>query len=422
VKVKLLCGVFAFALLAVCPNTGQTSVDFCSNAKTTAIYFVNGVWNTVDQAEMGRVALVKAYAETLKTIYPDQVFEFKLAYNYHVDKVRDVIEVIGQKIVEINAPQVSRTSPEVYFAMYMSLRNVQLLFPPEAQPIILTIEEFLAARITAEVNSSALIQKYETDLLEGKRVLLVAHSQGNMFANDAMAALSNEFPQSIGMIGVASPAKLLYGDSTYYTAHDDRVINALRALFPVLDSNVDNDPGIFGDHRDFSNHQFIESYFSSKLVSRRLIDEDLASRIVDMVFPYTYLGSGAITVTLTWGAEPDVDLHIFEPDGNHVYYWNMTGSFGYLDLDDVTGFGPEHYYVPCGSDGLGTYQVGVNYYRGYGPETAQIQISTSDGKTRTFIQDLSESHGSAGDSRPYIVAFIDVSLDADGKRVYVVRQ
>jgi hypothetical protein len=414
--------VFFSIVLFIFPSR-TISVDFCSDAKTTSIYFVNGIWATRANAEKGRIVIEKIYKQKLENQYPSQTFEFKLAYNYHIDTVRDVIEVIGQKIAEINNPGVSRVSPEVYFAMYTALQNFKEVMPLGADPIILTIEEAIAARITAEVNSSALIQKYESDMLEGKRVLLIAHSQGNMFAGDAMEALSDEFGESIGMIGVASPAARLYGNqSTYYTAHDDRVINLLRTLFPVLRSNVDNDPGIFNDPRDFSNHQLIRSYLLEGLASRSLIDADVSAKISQLVFPYAYLGSGAITVTLTWGAEPDVDLHIIEPNGNQVYYGNMSGLCGYLDLDDITSYGPEHYYVSCGGIREGTFKIGVNYFRGYSPEVAQIQVSTSDGITRTFRQDLPVSHGSSGNSSPIIVAFIDVSIDAGGNYIYNVHQ
>ena len=49
---------------------------------------------------------------------------------------------------------------------------------------------------------------------------------------------------------------------------------------------------------------------------------------------------------LTWGASPaDIDSHLRTPDGTHVFY-SAKGSltvapFASLDVDDVTGFGPE---------------------------------------------------------------------------------
>lgn len=39
-----------------------------------------------------------------------------------------------------------------------------------------------------------------------------------------------------------------------------------------------------------------------------------------IIKPLQYLGKGNITVQLKWDSQPDVDLHIWEPTGNHVYY------------------------------------------------------------------------------------------------------
>lgn len=47
---------------------------------------------------------------------------------------------------------------------------------------------------------------------------------------------------------------------------------------------------------------------------------------------------------MTWDEKPDVDLHIFEPNGVHIYYRNKQGEIGYLDVDDTSSYGPEHYF------------------------------------------------------------------------------
>ena len=43
---------------------------------------------------------------------------------------------------------------------------------------------------------------------------------------------------------------------------------------------------------------------------------------------------------MTWDEKPDIDLHIFEPNGIHIYYSNKKGKIGYLDVDDVSSYGP----------------------------------------------------------------------------------
>ena len=76
-----------------------------------------------------------------------------------------------------------------------------------------------------------------------------------------------------------------------------------------------------------------------------------------------------LTVSLTWddGAS-DLDLHILEPGGRHIYY-NRKGESGtpYLDHDNTDGFGPEHYIIEYGAKAYrgtleGTYKIRVHYY------------------------------------------------------------
>ena len=60
----------------------------------------------------------------------------------------------------------------------------------------------------------------------------------------------------------------------------------------------------------------------------------------------TLPSANAATMRLTWGANPrDIDSHLLTPDGTHVFYssqGSLTGGpFASLDVDDVTGFGPE---------------------------------------------------------------------------------
>ncbi len=60
----------------------------------------------------------------------------------------------------------------------------------------------------------------------------------------------------------------------------------------------------------------------------------------------TLPSSNGATMRLTWGASPsDIDSHLRTPDGSHVFYsskGSLTAApFASLDVDDVTGFGPE---------------------------------------------------------------------------------
>ena len=100
-----------------------------------------------------------------------------------------------------------------------------------------------------------------------------------------------------------------------------------------------------------------------------------------------------LTITLEWDdGSSDVDLHVLEPGGRHIFYANMGGnSTPYLDRDNTVGYGPEHYIVNYGFQAAsgtleGTYKIRVHYYRNRLPEfvrsirwTVRVEGSTQEG-------------------------------------------
>ena len=49
-----------------------------------------------------------------------------------------------------------------------------------------------------------------------------------------------------------------------------------------------------------------------------------------------------VVITLTWNSPTsDLDLHVWNPANEHCYFANREVRDGFLDIDDVNGFGPE---------------------------------------------------------------------------------
>jgi hypothetical protein len=274
-----------------------------------------------------------------------------------------------------------------------------------------SVEQFLNTFHAEILETQQLVEEFvllhiQNSIDHGRTVIVVSHSQGNLYANRMFSALSSTERQYVRLYSVATPADYVGTSGTltpYVTRDDDFVINLLRLLSSALPGNYK----IAEDSSDWLNHGFIEAYLSDAGISNQMVQEiaelaeELSSVSLDPI-----AGTGIITVTLTWGSNPDVDLHVIEPEGGaHVCYWNEVGTHGTLDVDDTSSYGPENYIVPCDQIVSGKFRVYVDYYSGFYPETATVVINAC-GSIRTFQRNL------ASDDEPYYaVADIDVTTE-----------
>jgi len=256
---------------------------------------------------------------------------------------------------------------------------------------------------------------YKNAIDEGKKIILVAHSQGNLFGNQAHSLLNSQEKQSFGMVSVANVDNNVLGNTTaeaaYTTLIDDKVISALIAIqlnLPTSPMNP-NTENLTASENPWG-HSFIGSYMVAGSVSETQITGDILTVLDNLTTPYQTVKPGIITVSLTWGDAPDIDLHVYEPNGTHVSFFNMQGISGALDRDDRSRYGPEHYHVPtCDTLEEGIYEIALDYFKGDVPEIATIQIEAGQ-LVRTFQVSMSSSYFGS-DWYPVQVANIRVLED-----------
>lgn len=107
-----------------------------------------------------------------------------------------------------------------------------------------------------------------------------------------------------------------------------------------------------------------------------------------------------LTITLTWETDGnDVDLHIYDPQGNHAYYSNKLGiPGGELDLDDTNGYGPETFTMESATPGQWT--VKVRYYSAHGVTSnvpVTVRISKREGAPQVFTHTFTPEQASYDD-------------------------
>jgi len=380
----------------------ETCVASICDTKETQIFFGNGIKTTEDGAFDSR-NILKQY---LQKVLPKEEFElldFKVAYNDTHTLPLDLLE----STIQILSGNTSR-----FWRFFWGLEIMPDWF---ADKFILLSSAIDRSSLVTTDSLKKHVNTYKTKIAEGKKVLLVAHSQGNLFGNQAYNLLNSRERQSFGMVAVANiDNNVLGGDSPYTSLQNDKVILALRAAQIVLPSqpmapNTEN----LAPAEDFLGHFFIQSYMADGSISADKITQQVITSLDTLATPAQIVESGVITVSLTWGSEPDVDLHVYEPNGMQVFWYNLEGHSGAIDRDDRSGYGPEHYTVPsCDTLERGVYHVALDYFKGDGPEVATLQIEAGL-LVRTYeIAMPSDVYGSA--DHPELLANILVKNSENG--------
>lgn len=367
-----------------------------NNDKNISIFFGNGMFTDRDVADSGLAKLQIKLKDSLSSQTVDyQKVDYAVSYNQNEFWALQLLEVAVQQNIDN------------WSSFWNFLAGVEIApdWFQEAMGDVATSFDRFSYVVDGDLQNH--VQKYRAEISEGKKVLVVSHSQGNFYSNRAYGNVNSN---SFGIVSVATPANQVAGGGSYMTLTNDLVMHSVRIIDPLtLPANFTNT----NDSGDWTGHGFIESYLNGDITGPKLVEYVLAT-LDRLPLPPKTSQDGIITVTLEWGAEPDVDLHVFEPNGTHVFYANKNGPSGYLDVDDVSSYGPEHYYVGCATLEEGTYKIGVNYYYGRAPETAKVQISSGD-VVRDYSTTLSQSVGGSGNNSPISVASIEVSKNQDGE-------
>ncbi|MCB0317235.1 MAG: hypothetical protein KDD56_00655 [Bdellovibrionales bacterium] len=267
-----------------------------------------------------------------------------------------------------------------------------------------------ASEITALKNQITL------DIQSGRKVILVGHSQGNKLIESVLAGLGSdgdgELDDSVGVTAIAptfnfsSPEN--YGDFSAFTMSGDLTTDVNNSPSSNISNSLSTDSNISPETHRFLQNDFVISYLGDS-TNAESIFEAISSQAENIENPREFLGQGFFQVSLSWDIDGDIDLHMFEPNGTHVFWSNKTGIVGQLDRDDIPGDGPENYFV-CNRSSMetGTYRVQVNNYGGTIGTKATITVR---GKFSTETYLVTMDAPNAGST---LLDVVDVEYGSDG--------
>lgn len=388
-KTRVLLLSFALALSSPMTFAEEGSSDLCSDPGI-AFAFFNGVQTTPIDAQHAKNEFIRLFGETSPA---GETIKYEVLYNYS-EGFEDFVETFEQRLKEQEGILEGRF--ELFFE---ALRGggpwwdqMQRVTSSAAGVLVGLVEWYetetlnnlttLIGNPPTSANYAEHRARIENWTLEGKKLLFVAHSQGNLFANAAYDfALTKVSSDSVKVVHIAPASPTLRGPHTL--ADLDLVINGLRpfgTVAPVTDSipgYLDRPPGVTG-HKDILGHGLLEIYMNEGLAVSERVFGHVVSALNTLVAPEAQAVPGFITATLTWDGAGDVDLHTLEPTGAHVFFANPAGHSGYLDVDNIVGLGPEHYYASCDPNQLrlGEYRFAIANYKRAEGRTATVQIAS----------------------------------------------
>ncbi|GAM56898.1 hypothetical protein JCM19231_2046 [Vibrio ishigakensis] len=166
------------------------------------------------------------------------------------------------------------------------------------------------------------------------------------------------------MISIGSPASFVVKNGAHTTLVSDKTMARIPGSLPGNVVNFPDEPNPF----DETGHYFTESYMAENSPSKIKILNDLETQANELDNYGLEQEVLAWSSSLSWTGynsdtleETSIHLHVFEPDGNHIYP-NNTFGLGRLNLDDEDNGGPVHYQQFCEDVVPGEYLVGLNYF------------------------------------------------------------
>jgi hypothetical protein len=233
-----------------------------------SIYYINGIDTNRDQAASDMRALRRQLIREFGGSLPENI---NVAYVYNPTaggKRVDFIEALSQKIVD--------------FEIGLLLRNFGRASALERQAVLEVIQDAIAEDPSASVVANHIAAFRRDVFRENRKLIIVPHSQGNLFANFEYAALDADEQQSVKIVSVATPSSFTASNGTHTTDVEDAVIRLVPLARPANVANLTFFPLPARYYLDVFGHSFKRWYLFTNAPSQRKIHSDIKNALAEL--------------------------------------------------------------------------------------------------------------------------------------------
>lgn len=202
-KIVLLLSLFSVASFANLPKIDECKSD---------LYYANGILIQKSKFEAEKIWEEKALALLSNTPeFSKNIQEYKVAYNHSDGVVSDLFESFIQKTEA--EPELKVTWEAFKLFVGLKLKKADDLLG-------------LAESVNSSIESYDLteqVKAYKDSIKNGHGVIVISHSQGNLFTNRAYARLDDWMKPYFNNMGVATPAHEVASGGPYVTFDNDPI-------------------------------------------------------------------------------------------------------------------------------------------------------------------------------------------------------
>ncbi|MDR1614891.1 MAG: hypothetical protein LBS26_04895 [Campylobacteraceae bacterium] len=249
---KKILFLLLFGLSSIYAIVDERKIDF---------YYGNGVWNTRKIADDSRMELKRFIINDIKPAVP---YSVKLSYNYHITDAYDLLEVYYQ---------LQREGQILFDDGFFAMLIGRLAKHPFFSVLIEQLINIISADVANIENENLdwMVDDYQRSIKDGHRVILVSHSQGNLFGVRAYDKLDSWQKRYFRQVSVATPASRVAGGGGYVTSVNDKIIHGFDytpGIPGALAGNARNSQENLGG--DEYNHEFVKSYLNGDVTQERI--------------------------------------------------------------------------------------------------------------------------------------------------------
>ena len=297
----------------------------------TDIYFGNGVWNEEDDAKDGikalRYLMFSSPNSRLNKSLEGQEYDFKYAHNPTNGTIDDLVETFYQ------LKESGQISDGYFMGVYAALAAES-----NGETFIAKLRDIIS-KYNSDANAMFSLYK-QSSFNQKHNVILVAHSQGNLFGNKMYTLMNDAQKKKFRMVSVATPADHVAGGGPYVTATGDYVIRPIPGSLP---SNIAG----FG-------HTFIGTYLNlgggaagdGSKNSPKLIAQSIKSAHLNLID--TNPCSKYDFIHIGFGRSPYSISVIANVSGTNQNY-ELIGTLPVTCVRVITGKCHDNNYVPYGA-------------------------------------------------------------------------